>query len=491
MKIASMTILRMPSEEEIRVAYEEGLNAVIELIQVRFFGLVERVEKLEEQVAKNSRNSGKPPSSDGYEKPAPKSRRKRSGKKSGGQVGHVGYTLELVSKPDRVETYRVVSCSHCHSSLTKEKAVQLKKRQVFDLPEVRLEVTEHQAEVKVCPHCQRETTASFPSAVSQPTQYGQKIKAQMVYFHEYQLLPLQRTQETFKDLYGQAVGAGTIVAACEELAEKVRPVNEAIKKHLTYNEAVESFDETGMRLAGALHWLHVACTRGLTYYQVHKKRGQVAMNAIGILPNFTGRAIHDGLPAYFKYEQIQHGLCNEHHLRSFEFLKDCHPQQWVNGLSDLMLEIKAAVDTAKEKSKTKLSPQKIADFSARYDVLLKQGFRKNPVPKNDSPPQRGRPKQSFAKNLLDRLFDHKEAVLAFMNDFKVPFDNNQAERDIRMMKVKQKISGGFRSTQGADIFCAIRGYISTARKNDQPVLDVLYAAFEERPYLPAFVALNT
>jgi transposase len=253
---------------------------------------------------------------------------------------------------------------------------------------------------------------------------------------------------------------------------------------------VECFDETGLRIEGALHWLHVACTRLLTYYEAHKKRGKEAMDAIGILPNFTGRAIHDGLPAYFKYSQLQHGLCNEHHLRSFDFLEERHPQKWETELSDLMLEIKAAVDTAKEKSKTKLSPKTIADFSARYDVLLKQGFKKNPPPKTKYHARRGRPKQSFAKNLLDRLSDHKEAVLAFMLDFNVPFDNNQAERDLRMMKVKQKVSGCFRSIQGAKIFCAIRGYISTARKNDQPVLDVINAAFEGRPYIPAFVSLN-
>lgn len=483
----------LPSEERIRSAYRQGEEAVVKAFQElseAIVTLLVRVTELEDQLAKNSGNSGKPPSSDGYEKPAPKSRRKRSGKKSGGQVGHPGHTLEMVAKPDHVEKHPVTCCAHCQTLLTKEKAIKVERRQVFELPEVRLEVTEHQAEVKICPKCQWTTRASFPSEVSQPTQYGKRIKSQMVYFHEYQLLPLQRTQEAFQDLYGQSVGEGTIVSACEEMAEKVFPANAAIKQHLTYNELVESFDETGMRIASVLHWLHVACTRWLTYYEVHRKRGKEAMDAIGILPNFIGRAIHDGLPAYFQYEQMQHGLCNEHHLRSFEFLKERRPQKWVNGLNDLILEIKAVVDRAKEKAETKLSPKKIADFSAQYDAWLKQGFKKNPTLKTNNPPRRGRPKQSFAKNLLDRLFDHKEAVLAFMYDFNVPFDNNQAERDIRMMKVKQKISGCFRSKQGAEIFCAIRGYISTARKNGQPVFEVLYAAFEGQPFVPAFVASN-
>jgi transposase len=483
-----MNSMRPPSEAEINAAYDVGRAAVVALVQETFLVFAERIQKLEDQLAKNSSNSGKPPSSDGYEKPAPKSRRKRSGKKSGGQVGHPGHTLEMVAKPDKVEPHPVNCCAHCHTSLKKEKAVKIERRQVFDLPEVHLEVTEHQVEVKICPKCQQTTTASFPLEVSQPTQYGKNIKSQMAYFHEYQLLPLKRTQETFKDLYDQSVGEGTIVSACKELALTVKPANEAIKKHLTYNEDVECFDETGLRIKGALHWLHVACTRLLTYYEVHKKRGKEAMDAIGILSNFTGRAIHDGLKAYFQYPQLQHGLCNEHHSRELDFLEERYPQKWVTELSDLILEIKATVDTAKEKSKTKLSPKALADFSARYDALLKEGFKKNPRLKTDVPARRGRPKQSSAKNLLDRLRDHKDAVLAFMYDFNVPFDNNQAERDIRMMKVKQKISGCFRSDHGSETFCAIRGYISTARKNGQPALDVLHAAFEDRPYIPAFVS---
>ena len=485
-----MNSIGLPREEEIKIAYDQGFPAIVVLMQETFLALVERIEQLEDQLAKNSGNSGKPPSSDGYEKPAPKSRRKRSGKKNGGQVGHPGHTLEMAAQPDKIEAHPVTCCVHCQTSLQKEKVVKIERRQVFDLPKVCLEVTEHQAEVKVCPKCRWTTTASFPPDVSQPTQYGKKIKSQMAYFHEYQLLPLKRTQETFKDLYGQSVAEGTIVSACKELAVKVKPANDAIKQHLTYQEDVACFDETGLRIEGALHWLHVACTRWLTYYQAHKKRGKEAMDAIGILPNFTGRAIHDGLPAYFQYSQLHHGLCNEHHSRELDFLEERYPQKWVTELSDLLVEIKTAVATAQERSKTKLSSKTLVDFSTRYDALLKRGFKKNPPPKVEDIPKRGCPKQSVAKNLLDRLHDHKDAVLAFMYDFNVPFDNNQAERDIRMMKVKQKISGCFRSDHGSDTFCAIRGHISTARKNGQPVLEVLCAAFENRPYIPAFVSLH-
>ena len=485
-----MKSMGLPSEAEINVAYDQGRSAVIALIETVFVSLVERIETLEDQLAKNSGNSGKPPSSDGYEKPAPKSRRKRSGKKSGGQMGHPGSTLKMVAKADKFEVHSVDCCASCNANLKREKVVEVEKRQVFDLPEIRIQVTEHQAEVKICPKCQKSTKASFPPGVSRKTQYGKRIKGQMAYFHEHQLLPLERTQETFKDLYGQSIAEGTILLVCEELAKKVEPANAAIKKHLTYEEDVAGFDETGLRIESSLHWLHVVCTRLLTYYAVHKKRGKEAMDAFGILPNFTGRAIHDGFKTYFKYTNAKHGLCNQHHLRSFDFLKERHPQKWVTAMDDLLLNIKTKVELAKKKSKINLSPQAITDFSTQYDTLLKQGFKKNPLLKVEGPLKRGRPKQSFARNLLHHLSDHKEAVLAFMVDFNVPFDNNQAERDIRMMKVRQKISGCFRSQHGAEIFCAVRGYISTARKNGQPVLQAIYDALDGHPFIPVFV-LNT
>jgi hypothetical protein len=242
---------------------------------------------------------------------------------------------------------------------------------------------------------------------------------------------------------------------------------------------------------GKLHWFHVSCNERLTYYAVHAKRGKIAMNEIGILPNFKGRAIHDDLPSYFRYG-CDHGLCNVHHLRSLEFLLERYPQAWVKKLKELLLEIKAAIEKAVAKAKTRLSQKTLDNFSSRYDAILKQGFKQCPslAEPEGQKRKRGRPKQSFAKNLLDRLRDHKEAVLAFMYDFNVPFENNLAERDIRMLKVKQKVSGCFRSFHGAEIFCIIRGYISTARKNGQRVLEALNSAFCGQPYYPAFTSLS-
>lgn len=481
----------IPSETDIRAAYQQGVEAVILLFQQTFLELSERLQQVEDRLSKNSSNSGKPPSTDGYENPAPKSRRKRSGKKSGGQKGHEGHTLKMVEKPDEIMVHPVESCAYCRKSLKKVEAVGVEKRQVLDLPEVRLVATEHQAEIKHCLGCHKLTKAAFPLGVTQAVQYGKRIKSQMVYFHEYQLLPLERTSETFHDLYNQDIAEGTILSACQELAEQVAPVQEAVKEHLTYTAKVVRFDESGARVTGKLHWFHVSCNERLTYYAVHAKRGKIAMNEIGILPNFKGRAIHDDLPSYFRYG-CDHGLCNAHHLRSLEFLLERYPQAWVKKLKELLLEIKAAVEKAVAKAKTRLPAKMLDHFSSRYDTILKQGFKQCPSPAEPEGQKRkrGRPKQSFAKNLLDRLRDHQQAVLAFMYDFNVPFENNLAERDIRMLKVKQKISGCFRSFHGAEIFCRIRGYISTARKNGQCVLEALHSAFCGQPYYPAFTSLS-
>lgn len=489
-----MEQLHLPTAEEVRAAICEGEEAVIALVAslVKVIEvLATRQQALEDQLAKNSRNSGKPPSSDGFNRPAPKSLRKRSRKKSGGQVGHIGYTLKAVEKPEHVEVHQVEQCTHCHSSLRSVQVKCYEKRQVFDVPRVQVEVTEHQAEIKACPHCGKENRAEFPAGVTQPVQYGDEIKAQMVYFNHYQMLPLERTAEVFETLYGQTISEGTIVEAGQEVSRQVSGANEVIRQHLTQNEVVVHFDETGVRVEHQLQWLHSASSERLTWYGLHPKRGHLAMDAVGILPNLQGRAMHDDWMSYFKYP-IQHGLCNAHHLRRLKFLEERYPQKWVRQMADLLVTIKEAVEKAKAASRICLSRRKLIDFEREYDRLVKQGLRANGPPKRPEgqPIKRGRIKQSPAKNLLDEFKLHKEYVLAFMYDFKVPFDNNQAERDIRMMKVKQKISGCFRSLSGAESFCQIRGYLSTARKNGQHALDALRLAFAGAPYLPAFVATS-
>jgi transposase len=484
-----MEPIRLPNEKEINAAYEAGKEAVLKLFQDTMVVLAERIQKLEDQVAKNSRNSGKPPSSDGFDKPAPRSLRKRSRRKSGGQKGHVGYKLEMVKKPDHIKKYQVVECAHCQNSLKRQKVERIEKRQVFDLPKIQMEVTEHQAQVKRCSCCGKETRAEFPKEVNQAVQYGIEAKSQMTYLNHEQHIPLKRTCDVFEEFYGHRPAEGTIYAAGAEAAELVRSVTEAIKEHLTWLEEVIGNDETGMRIDGKLYWLQTTGTAFLTYYAYHQKRGKIAMDAINILPRFKGRVVHDDLPSYFKYG-FQHALCNAHHLRVLLFLQERYPQKWIEPLTALLLKIKKKVETVQRDRQTELSERQKTIYFAQYDKLIQQGLRANPPPNKTrrNPGQRGRLKQSPARNLLLRLKDHKAAVLAFMVDFKVPFDNNQSERDLRMMKVKQKVSGCFRSEEGAGIFCSLRGYLSTARKNGQMALSALRLAFMGTPYLPSFVA---
>jgi transposase len=440
------------------------------------------IQELRDQLAKNSRNSSKPPSSDGLKKPRVQNLRRKTGRRRGGQKGHPGHTLEMVELPDHVRVHPVSQCPHCATDLRSVEPCGRERRQVFDLPPVRIEVTEHQAEMKVCPQCGSQVKGDFPSEVTQPVQYGPRIKAQASYLNNYQLIPWARTCELLGDFYGHTPAEALVQEANSAVVESIGPSLKTIKEHLIASDVVH-FDESGLRVEGQLNWLHVASTDLLTNYGVHPKRGQDGMNAMGILPAFEGRAVHDHWAPYFTYDHCQHALCNAHHLRDLLFVVERYEQTWAAEMVRLLLDIKAEVDAAPV-DQMSLPPDRLAHYERRYDELVAQGLEANPLPTDPPPRKRGRRKQSPPKNLLDRLQKHKPQVLAFMYDFRVPFDNNLAERDVRMVKVKQKVSGAFRTRTGAETFCAIRSYISTARKHRLNVIDAIHGALTGVPFIP-------
>ena len=475
------------SEQAIRTIYRQGEDSVVALIQGLFAEiemLRSEVQSLKDQINKNSSNSGKPPSSDGLSKPRTSSLRKKGAKKRGGQKGHKGHTLSVVDNPEHTILHRVETCDQCAADLEEAPIVGVEKRQVFDIPPLNIEVTEHQAQIKRCPDCGIHTKGLFPEGVTQPAQYGNRIKSVAVYLNQYHFIPLERTGEIFEDLFGHRPSDATIFQATARLSDHLEPVEAHIKQSLIRADVLNA-DETSLSVAGKKHWVHVAGTSLLTHYGLHEKRGRQATDAIGILPYYAGRAVHDHWKPYFGYEDCQHALCNAHHLRELTFVKEQYQQDWADEMADLLMNIKQTVDQSREKT-DHLSATTIKAFEKRYNQILRQGFKDNPPQKQktNAKKKRGRPKQSPPKNFLDRLEQYKGEVLAFMYDFRVPFDNNQAERDIRMVKVKQKVSGCFRTETGAAIFCRIRGYISTAKKNSIRVIDAIQGAFNNTPFIP-------
>lgn len=444
--------------------------------------LTTQVQELTARLGQHSGNSHRPPSSDGPQV-APRSQRTRSGKRPGGQPGHPGHTLAMSASPDRVVPHQPSQCGQCGADLTDVAPTTVERRQVVDLPPLALEVTEHQAATVYCPHCAQPTTAPFPEGVQPGVQYGPQLLGLGLYLRHYQLLPYRRIVETVTDLFGAGPSAGTLQRSGLRAASLLAPVEAAIKAALMAATLLHT-DETGIRVRGQRAWVHVASTAQLSHFAWHAKRGRAATEAIGILPAYQGWLVHDAWAPYWQVP-AQHALCNAHLLRELAAIAELPDQRWATAMQTFLRAVYRAVRAGRAAGLTACPLARLATLVRRYHRLLALGEAANPPPhRQPGGPTRGRLKQSQARNLLDRLRTHAAAVLAFLHDWTVPFDNNQAERDLRMIKVQQKISGTFRDTTSAEAFCRIRSYIATLRKQGQAILAALTLTLRGQPPLP-------
>jgi len=445
--------------------------------------LLQRIGDLEARVKQNSRNSSRPPSSDGYAKPKSPSRaeQKAAGRKPGKQPGATGRHLAQVPNPDEVREHVPAGCCGCGADLGDAPVVRTERRQVLDLPPGRMHVIEHQLQARRC-GCGRVTTAPAPAGASAPATYGPRLRALAVYFLHVQHLPVARTAALLAEVYGICVSEGFLVGVLADAGVKASPFTKKVRDALVEAD-VAHFDETGVRVAGSLWWLHFASTDKLTLLGAYACRGTKAMADLGVLPTFAGTAVHDGFFPYRRYDAT-HALCNAHHLREVVAVTDRDPAQtWATDLVEALRACNRAAHQARAKGQHELAAEDLAQLQVRYAGLIDAGWAANPRP----PPtgKRGAPKLGPTASLLRRLDERRQEVLRFATDLAVPFTNNQAERDLRMAKLQMKISGCWRTTDGAETFAALRSYVSTVRKNGIAVLDALSNLLAGDPWLPA------
>jgi transposase len=473
-------MIKLPNLNELTHAQKDTL--IIELI-TQLNAMTLRLNALEAKLAKNSRNSSKPPSTDGLQR-KPKSLRVAGGK-VGGQLGHPGHTLKRVADPEHTLIHPIATrCGSCgHQIALSDISLSKETRQVIDVPPARLEVTEHYVETARCT-CGQVHTAQFPTTVTQAVQYGPQIKATIVYLTQYQQLPMERTKQALHDLFGLSLSTGTVQHHINQAAHLLQPVVARIADAL-HRAPVVHFDETSMHVGRSQQWLHSASTNSLTWYGAHAKRGGEALNHFGILPNFQGIAVHDGWKPYAAFECL-HALCNAHHLRELIFIEESTKQPWATGMIQLLRVAKNEADASRAQGKPSLSIERLTHYQQHYQQLLDQADHLNPTQERDPTriDKRGGIKQSFTYNLVARFKRYREEVWRFITDHRVPFDNNLAERDIRMPKLKQKVSGCFRTFDGFDAFCTIRSYLSTLRKQNLPLFESLAQAFAGNVLLP-------
>ncbi|MFA6145555.1 MAG: IS66 family transposase [Sulfuricurvum sp.] len=448
--------------------------------------LQNRVDELERRLKLNSSNSSKPPSTDSPFDPKTKKPSNAEGKKRkpGGQKGREGKNLKMVQEPDSIIVSSPQMCSGCGSSLVDITPSSIASRQVFDLPVLKIEVTEHQAHTKKCPCCKAVNKGIFPIEVKAPTQYGKRFDATIAYLSIHQMLPYERITQVISDLFGHPVSEGTILNALSRVETLIKPSVVTTKESLL-GSPVLHVDETGINVRGVLHWAHIALSGVAATCLLHPKRGTVAINAMDILPNYTGIAVHDHWKPYESIGGLfEHAFCNAHHLRELTRAWEQEKQQWSQDMFKWLLLAHKKVTQAKGKGEKSLSSRMLKYFNARYDAIIQAAsvYHQKNV---DNPEKKRRIKQTFAKNLLDRLIKYKDGTLRFLTNFEVPFTNNAAEQGLRMMKVKEKISGCFMSREGGRIFMSIYSYILTAKKNGLNSMNALIDAVNGNPFLPA------
>ena len=458
---------RLTSDE--KDARIDALLGQVEALRAEVAALRAETAELKRRLGMNSSNSGKPPSSDGYKnKPRLTNLREKTGKQCGGQEGHEGKTLRQVATPNHVLDHYPPACAGCGAALGREQATGHRTRQVFDLPEPPpLQVTEHRAHCCVCPCCGEETAAAFPDDVRAQTQYGARVATWVVYLQTWHFLPEDRVVEVMRDMFGVCLSAATIAAMAQRKAEDWMELADHIGAQVK-QAAVKHMDETGLRIAGALQWLHVASTWLLTFYRTSRKRG-------AMLDGVSGIIVHDFWKPYFTIKGAAHALCNAHHLRELKLLIEVENEPWALAMFRFLRHACHAANLARERNKP-LKSAFLVWLQARYDRILAQGLAFHdglPLLETTQRKHRGRTRRRKGHNLLLRLRDHKDDTLRFLTDPTVPFTNNQAERDIRMMKLKQKISGCFRANTGAQTFATIRTVLSTAKKQGWNILHTL------------------
>jgi len=450
---------------------DEIIKNLYEIIDKLNQTIIELTEKLN----KNSRNSSKPPSSDGLAKPSPKSLRKASNKKPGAQKGHPGANLTFKEEPDEIIQHIPSICQNC-SSLDNciNKAGVEETRHIIDTV-VKVKITAHNTLVMNCPLYNTVQKSIFPDSIKAPVQYGENLQALAVSLNTIGAVSIQRTHEILSSVFNISISTGTINAMVSRCAAKLEGTVEWIRQEVAASDIINN-DETGTRVDGKTMWVHNASNKKYTYLSIHEKRGVDGMESAGVLPLYSGITVHDCWAPYWKYNEIEHAICCAHILRELIGVEENYPKEkWATAFKKLLLAMKAAKEKAIEKGKEKLSRYYMEKFDALYDQTIKQAKKKNPIIES-SENKRGRKKKGKVRSLIDRLATYKDSICFFIKNFAVPFDNNQAERDIRMIKTKGKVSGCFRSMDGARDYLKIMSYVGTVKKHKKNTFEAIRLA---------------